>query len=44
MFFIKVKTRHVFFKFDLKNVSNFAVYIIKFIWFDKFDQINLTVY
>ena len=27
-----------------KNVSNFAVYIIKFIWFDKFDQINLTVY
>ena len=27
-----------------KNVSNFAVYIIKLIWFNKFDQINLTVY
>ena len=30
-----------FFKFDFKNVSNFAVYIIKLIWFDKFD---MTVY
>ena len=28
----------------LKNVSNLAVYIIKFIWSNKFNQINLTVY
>ena len=27
-----------------KNVSNFAVYIIRFIWLNKFDQIYLTVY
>ena len=27
-----------------KNVSNFAVSIIQFTWFNKFDQINLTVY
>ena len=27
-----------------KNVSNFALYIIKFIWFNEFDQINLAVY
>ena len=25
-----------------KNASNFAVYIMKFIWLNKFDQINLT--
>ena len=27
-----------------KNVSDFTVYIIKFIWFKKFDHINLTMY
>ena len=27
-----------------KNVSSFAVYIIKYIQSNKFDQINLTVY
>ena len=40
MFFIKliwwIRTRTSFLKFDLKNASNFAVYTIKFIWFDKF--------
>ena len=48
MFFIKliwwIRTRPSFLKFDLKNALDFAVCIIKFIWFDKFDQINLTVY
>ena len=38
------KNMSYFCRFDLKNVSNFAVYIVKFIWFDKLDQINLTVY
>ena len=27
-----------------KIVSNFAEYIIIFIWFNEFDQINLTMY
>ena len=35
----------LFFKnWSNKNVSNFALEIIKFIWFNKSDQINLTVY
>ena len=32
------KNTSYFFIFDLKNVSNFAEYITKFIWFDKFDR------
>ena len=36
-------TSYFFKKIDWKNVSCVAVHI-KFIWFDKFDQINLTVY
>ena len=50
LFFIRLiwwnKTRSIFSKCDQtnKNASNFALYIIKFIWFNKFDQINVTVY
>ena len=35
-FFLKI--------WSTKNDSDFALYIIKFIWFNKFDQINLTMY
>ena len=53
LFFIKLiwwnRTRPIFHNsikliWSNKNVSHFAVYIIKFIWFNKFDLINLTVY
>ena len=37
-------TRPILKKIDQTNVSNFAVYIIKFIWFNKFNQIKVTVY
>ena len=33
------KNTSYFLKFDQKNVSNLAVYIIKVMWFNKFDQI-----
>ena len=40
-----MRTRHaLFFKsLNKQNASNFAVYIIKYT-FDKFDQIDFTVY
>ena len=49
MFFIQliwwIRTCQIFLKnWSSKNVPNFAVYLIKFIRFNKFDQINLTVY
>ena len=53
LFFVKLiwlnRTRSIFQNlikliWSKKNVSHFVVYIIKFIWFSKFDQINLTVY
>ena len=33
------KSTSYFLKFDQKNVSNLAAYIIKVMWFNKFDQI-----
>ena len=46
LLFIKLiwwdRARPIFSKFD--NASIFAAYFIKFIWFNKFDQINLTLH
>ena len=39
-----MRTRPFFKKVDQTNVSNLAVYIIKFTWFSKFDQISFMVY
>ena len=38
-----MRTHPILKNWSNKNVSNFGVCIIKFIWFNKFDPINLTV-
>ena len=45
MFFIQLIwwLEHVRFLKIWLNVSNFAVYNIKFIWFNKCDQVNLSI-
>ena len=45
MFFIQIiwwiRTRQIFKNFDQKkNVPTFAAYPVKFVWFNKFDQIK----